>query len=186
MEDTWRNVVETAAAEFSDVPDAAQVTRIALRLLVAALLGGLLGWERERKGKAAGVRTHMLVALGAALFVLVPQQAGASSSDLTRVMQGLISGIGFLGAGAIVKGGAVEADVQGLTTAAGIWMTAAIGVAAGLGREATALLSALLALGVLALVPKLVSRFDDKAAGDEGRMPPPPADDGADPKARRP
>ena len=159
MPDFWNSVFGTVAAEFSDLPDAAQVTRIALRLVIAAALGGLLGYERERKGKAAGVRTHMLVAMGAALFVLIPQQAGASMADLTRVVQGLVAGIGFLGAGAIVKADA-EQTVHGLTTAAGIWMTAAIGIAAGLGREATALLSVLLALVILALVPYLLRRFE--------------------------
>src|SRR5688572_22854785 len=69
-------VLQTLQSEFSDLPDAAQVTRILLRLSMAALLGGVLGYERERHGKAAGVRTHMLVAMGAALFVLVPQQGG--------------------------------------------------------------------------------------------------------------
>ena len=78
----WQEIWNTVLSEFSDVPDATQVTRIVLRLLVAAALGGLLGYERERQGKSAGVRTHMMVAIGAALFVLIPQQAGASSADL--------------------------------------------------------------------------------------------------------
>ena len=155
----WEAITETLAAEFSDLPDAGQVTRIVLRLVIAAALGGLLGYERERQGKAAGVRTHMLVALGAALFVLVPQQAGVSSADMTRVIQGVVAGVGFLGAGAIIKGGAEE-SVKGLTTAAGIWLTAAIGIACGLGRESTAVLSALLAFAILALVPHL-TRFRD-------------------------
>ena len=150
----WQDITETLASEFSDLPDAAQVTRIVLRLVIAAILGGVLGYERERQGKAAGVRTHMLVALGASLFVLVPQQAGVSGADMTRVIQGVVAGIGFLGAGAIIKGGAEE-SVKGLTTAAGIWLTAAIGIACGLGREATAVLSAALALGILSLVPHL-------------------------------
>lgn len=154
-------VIETLRAEFSDIPDAAQITRILVRLLLAALLGGLLGYERERHGKAAGVRTHMLVAMGAALFVLVPQQAGMVVADLSRVMQGIVAGIGFLGAGAIIKHRSEE-DVQGLTTAAGVWMTAAIGVACGLGRESTAVLSAVLALVVLGLVPKLFDRTRGK------------------------
>ena len=101
----------------------------------------------------------MLVALGAALFVLIPQQAGASDADLTRVMQGLIAGVGFLGAGAIIKGNGGEEDIRGLTTAAGIWLTAAIGMAAGLGREATAVLSTLIALLILYIIPKLAGRF---------------------------
>ena len=150
----WQQISDTLVSEFSDLPDATQVTRIVLRLVIAAALGGVLGYERERQGKAAGVRTHMLVALGAALFVLVPQQAGVSGADMTRVIQGVVAGIGFLGAGSIIKGND-EDNVKGLTTAAGIWLTAAIGIACGIGREATAVLSALLALAILSLVPHL-------------------------------
>ena len=150
----WQDISSTLLSEFSDLPDAAQVTRIVLRLSIAALLGGVLGYERERQGKAAGVRTHMLVALGAALFVLVPQQAGVADADMTRVIQGVVAGIGFLGAGSIIKN-SDEDSVKGLTTAAGIWLTAAIGIACGLGREATAVLSAVLALAILSLVPHL-------------------------------
>lgn len=151
----WQEVWNTVLSEFSDIPDATQITRITLRLLVAAALGGLLGYERESKGKSAGVRTHMLVAIWAALFVLIPQQAGASTADLTRVLQGLIAGVGFLGAGAIILG-TKQVETQGLTTAAGIWVTAAIGVAAGMGRESTAVLSTLVALFVLSVVPWIV------------------------------
>ena len=151
----WQEIWNTVLSEFSDIPDATQITRIALRLLVAAALGGLLGYEREQEGKSAGVRTHMLVAIGAALFVLIPQQAGASAADLTRVLQGLIAGVGFLGAGAIILG-TKQVETQGLTTAAGIWVTAAIGVAAGMGRESTAILSTLVALFVLSVVPWIV------------------------------
>ncbi|MDB5870065.1 MAG: MgtC/SapB transporter [Polaromonas sp.] len=152
----WQQVGDTIVAEFSDLTDAGQVTRILLRLTLAAVLGGLLGIERERKGKAAGVRTHMLVAMGAALFVLLAQQSGMPSDDVSRVIQGITAGIGFLGAGTILKGNDEE-QVKGLTTAAGIWLTAAIGVAAGMGREATAVLSTLLALAVFILVPHLAS-----------------------------
>ena len=151
----WQEVWNTVLSEFSDIPDATQITRVTLRLLVAAALGGLLGYERETQGKSAGMRTHMLVAIGAALFVLIPQQAGASTADLTRVLQGLIAGVGFLGAGAIILG-TKQVDTQGLTTAAGIWVTAAIGVAAGMGRESTAVLSTLVALFVLSVVPWIV------------------------------
>mgnify|MGYP000617879600 FL=1 len=148
----WQEIWNTVLSEFSDVPDAEQVTRITLRLLVAATLGGLLGYEREQQGKSAGVRTHMLVAIGAALFVLIPQQAGASSADLSRILQGLIAGVGFLGTGAIIMGNR-EVETRGLTTAASIWVTAAIGVAAGMGRETTAVLSTLIALLILSVVP---------------------------------
>jgi putative Mg2+ transporter-C (MgtC) family protein len=153
----WDRIVNTLGEEFSGATEVEQITRILVRLLMAALLGGVLGYEREQQGKAAGIRTHMLVALGAALFVLVPQQAGMQVADMSRVIQGVVAGIGFLGAGAIIKKQSEE-NVQGLTTAAGVWMTAAIGVACGLGRESTAVLSTLLALAVLALVPKLVDR----------------------------
>jgi putative Mg2+ transporter-C (MgtC) family protein len=153
----WERFVNTVGAEFSDVADVEQITRLLVRLLLAALLGGVLGYEREHKGKAAGVRTHMLVAMGAALFVLVPQQGGMQIADMSRVIQGVVAGIGFLGAGAIIKNHSEE-NVQGLTTAAGVWMTAAIGVACGLGRESTAVLGTLLALVVLALMPRVVDR----------------------------
>ncbi|SFP85853.1 putative Mg2+ transporter-C (MgtC) family protein [Variovorax sp. PDC80] len=158
---SWRDeVLDTIAAEFSDVGDLAQLTRILVRLLLAALLGFVLGFEREQQGKAAGVRTHMLVAIGSAMFVLVPQQTGIVPADMSRVIQGLVAGVGFLCAGTILKQGKDEHHVQGLTTAAGLWMTAAIGMACGLGREATAVISALLALVVLQFVPRLVSLIE--------------------------
>lgn len=153
--DWMDEVLETIRAEFSDIPDVSQITRIVLRLMLAAILGGILGYQRESEGKAAGVRTHMLVAMGSALFVLVPQQAGMEIQDMSRVLQGIVAGVGFLCAGAIIKNKQME-DVQGLTTAAGVWMTTAIGIACGLGRESTAVLSMLLALAILTVVPHLV------------------------------
>ena len=155
----WHEVWTTVQHEFSDLPDAAQVTRVLLRLLVAVLLGGLLGYEREKNESAAGLRTHMLVALGAALFVIVPQQAGMGVEDLSRVLQGIIAGIGFLGAGAIIKLSGKE-EIKGLTTAASIWATAAIGIAAGMGREMTAILSTILALVILAALPRIERYID--------------------------
>lgn len=146
----WNRIAETIAAEFSDISDLEQLTRVIVRLLVAALLGGLIGLERELAGKPAGLRTHMLVALGSALFVLIPLQAGIEIDDLSRVIQGLLAGVGFLCAGSILKA-ADEDQVHGLTTAASLWLTAAIGMGAGMGREAMALLSTLLALGILQL-----------------------------------
>ena len=157
----WEEVLETLQAEFADIGDASQLTRITVRLLMAAILGGILGFEREHKGKAAGVRTHMLVALGAALFVLVPQTSGAEADAMSRVVQGIIAGIGFLGAGTLLKNQeGDEGHVKGLTTAAGLWMTAAIGVAAGMGKEATAVLSTLLALGIFSVMPRIVRVFE--------------------------
>ncbi|WP_308725605.1 MgtC/SapB family protein [Metapseudomonas otitidis] len=155
----WERVLETLAEEFADLEDPARATRVVLRLFLAALLGGLLGFEREQHGKAAGVRTHMLVALGAALFVLVPQMAGAEHDAMSRVIQGLAAGIGFLCAGTILKRDRMD-EVKGLTTAAGLWSTTAIGVTVGLGYEATALLAALVVLAILNLLPHLLGRFD--------------------------
>jgi putative Mg2+ transporter-C (MgtC) family protein len=148
----WSRITATVSQEFSDLADVEQITRLVLRLALAALLGGVMGFERESKGKDAGVRTHMLVCMGAAMFVLVSQQAGMLAADMSRVVQGVIAGVGFLGAGTILKSDD-EHRVKGLTTAAGIWLTAAVGVAAGLGRETTAILSAVLALAILSAVP---------------------------------
>ena len=111
---------------------------------MAAVVGGLLGWQRLHAGKAAGLRTHILVAVGAAALVAVPEQAGMGFDGVSRIIQGVVTGIGFLGAGSILKADS-EDRVRGLTTAAGIWLTAGVGVVAGMGREASALL-----LGVVA------------------------------------
>jgi putative Mg2+ transporter-C (MgtC) family protein len=153
MGDAMSNWWQGVAQDFSDIPDPTTFLRMAVRLLVAALLGGVIGLERERRGKEAGMRTHMLVGLGAALFVLAPQAAGASPEDLTRVVQGVAAGIGFVGAGAILKVSQTE-HVRGLTTAAGIWLTASVGVAAGLGRLALALLCVILALLILQVLSR--------------------------------
>ncbi len=136
----WDEVWRTVQQEFSDIGDTEDLTRICLRLSVALLLGAVLGYERESVGAAAGLRTHMLVALGSALFMVIPHQAGMRIEDVSRVMQGVTAGIGFLGAGAIIK--MKDESIKGLTTAAGIWLTAAVGVAAGMGLEATAVVSA--------------------------------------------
>jgi putative Mg2+ transporter-C (MgtC) family protein len=150
------------------LPDARQFARIVIRLLVAMLLGALVGIQREQTGKPAGLRTHMLVAMGAALFVLAPVEAGMTSDDLSRVIQGLATGIGFIGGGAILKL-SEEREIKGLTTAAGVWMTAAMGVAVGLGRIGMALLSALLTWFILAVVGKIEHRIGSSQAarGDD-------------------
>lgn len=150
----------TILSEFSDIPDLSTITRITLRLLLAAILGGILGYERELKARSAGIRTHMLVAVGAALFVVGPMQSGMELSDLSRVLQGIVQGIGFLGAGAIMIRKSQQ-SIAGLTTAAGIWATAGIGIVAGLGLEATAVLSTVLVLIVLAGVPHIVPQYEE-------------------------
>ncbi len=156
-------VFATLQAEFSDLLDLQAFTRVALRMGVALLLGAAIGWDRERRDSEAGLRTHMLVALGAALFVLVPAEAGMSLADLSRIVQGIVSGIGFLGAGAVLKDSS-EGRIHGLTTAASIWATAAVGIAAGLGREATALLATAFVLLVLAAMRGLSRRIRGREA----------------------
>jgi putative Mg2+ transporter-C (MgtC) family protein len=136
------------------LPDAAEAIRIVLRMLVAMVLGSILGYERQQLRKAAGFRTHILVALGSALFVLAPLEAGMPASDVSRIVQGVAAGIGFIGAGAILKL-AAEREIKGLTTAASIWMTAAAGIAAGLGQFALAVIATFLAWITLAWLARL-------------------------------
>ncbi|MBD1585600.1 MgtC/SapB family protein [Pseudomonas typographi] len=159
MQDIGARILAILAQEFADIADIEALTRIVSRLLLALLLGGLLGLQREHSGKAAGLRTHMLVCTGAALFILAPQMSGAGQDALSRTIQGVVAGIGFLGAGTILKGSELDTQrVKGLTTAAGLWMTAAIGVAVGMGREATAVVATVLAWLMLAAVPRVLGR----------------------------
>jgi len=138
----------------SGLPTATQLVHAIIRLTAAAVLGGLIGWQRERAGKAAGLRTHILVSLGTTVFVLAAAGSGMSSDGVSRVIQGLVTGIGFLGAGAILKLSRTR-EIQGLTTAAGIWVTAAIGVTTGLGGLGLALLSTGLTWVVLTVAGRL-------------------------------
>jgi putative Mg2+ transporter-C (MgtC) family protein len=154
METVWQDVWQGVRADFSDLPGVVAVTQFVLRLLLAALLGGVLGYQRERRGMEAGLRTHTLVALGSAFFVLIPLQAGMALGDLSRVLQGLIAGLGLLLAGVILRR-QVQGEIHGLTTAAGLWLAAVVGVAAGLGREAPAVLGTILAFAILALLPRV-------------------------------
>lgn len=166
LQEIWVTIV----SEFSDIPDVSTITRITLRLALAAILGGMLGYERELRARSAGVRTHMLVAVGAALFVIGPLQSGMPLADMSRVLQGIVQGIGFLGAGAIIVRGA-QKKIQGLTTAANIWATAGIGIVAGLGLEATAVLSTVIVLIILAIIPRIVplTRPTDNRDDEEER-----------------
>lgn len=136
------------------LPDTRQLVHVLIRLLAAVLLGAVVGIQREQAGKPAGLRTHMLVCLGTAVAVLACKGVGMDMDGLSRVIQGIVTGIGFVGAGSILKRDE-EQDIQGLTTAAGIWMTAAIGVAVGLGSLGVAMLSTLFTLIILALAMPL-------------------------------
>jgi putative Mg2+ transporter-C (MgtC) family protein len=161
-------VIATLLAEFSDLGQLETITRTSMRLVLAVVLGGLLGFEREIAGKAAGIRTHMLVTLGTALFVMSIEQEGASDEAVSRVIQGIAAGIGFICAGTILKG-RDTANVQGLTTAGGLWLATAVGIAVGLGRGGTAILATVLALLILHALPLLLDRQSAQPpGGDDG------------------
>ena len=119
---------------------------------LGAFLGGLIGFERERRGKDAGFRTHMLVCIGTAFVIAFPEQAKLSFADLSRIIQGIMAGIGFLGAGAIMKY-ETKGKIEGLTIATSLWFTAAIGIVVGLGRESSAVVGIRFALGILFVLP---------------------------------
>ena len=138
----------------SGLPTTTELVHVMIRLLAATLLGAVIGIQRERAGKPAGLRTHILVMLGSTVFVLAASGSGMSSDGVSRVIQGLVTGIGFIGGGAILKLSATR-EIKGLTTAAGIWMTAAIGVAVGLGSLGLALLSTVLTWIILATIGQI-------------------------------
>ncbi len=142
------------SADLFALPDLSQLFRVVAQLGVAALLGGVLGIEREKVGKAAGLRTHMLVALGAALFTVSALDAGMNAADLSRVFQGIAAGIGFIGAGAILKL-THEKEIKGLTTAATLWLTAAAGTAVGAGHLWIPIVGVLLAFVILVALGRI-------------------------------
>lgn len=142
------------------LPDKDELIRIVLRLFAASILGAIIGFERQRTGKEAGLRTHMLVCVGAALLIIAPIESKFNNDSLSRVIQGLVTGIGFLGGGAILKLTQTH-EIKGLTTAAGIWMTSAIGITVGLGRIGLAILATFITwiiLHVLELFAKHAAR----------------------------
>ncbi len=152
-----------------------------MRVVVSAILGGLVGLEREIHGCAAGLRTHILVSMGSAVFMVTSllvamEYASVSGTDPARIAANVVTGIGFLGAGAIIRYGA---SIRGLTTAASIWAVAAVGLAAGGGFYMMAVLASVIIIGTLFLSRlevkmelkrrgrKLVVKFDAKAGGSK-------------------
>jgi putative Mg2+ transporter-C (MgtC) family protein len=133
-----------------------------LRLALAAALGGAIGLEREYRHKPAGLRTNMLIALGSALFSILSVEVGAAAGSPDRIAAQVVTGIGFLGAGAILRSGE---NVHGLTTAATIWVNAAIGMAAGLGSYTVATVAAAITLVVLALLPAMENMVEKRRGG---------------------
>lgn len=124
-----------------------------LRLFLAAALGAGIGYQRERASKTAGLRTHILIALGAALFTVASIFGFSGAVDPSRVAAGVVAGVGFIGAGVIFRGMRGE-GVAGLTTAASVWVSAAIGLAAGAGLYLISIIAALITAGVL-MIPKV-------------------------------
>ena len=126
----------------------AEWLEITLRFLLAAALGAAIGYERERHGKAAGLRTHTLISSGAALFTLASIYGFNGGADPSRVAAGVVAGIGFIGAGVIFRG--MRGDgVAGITTAASVWVTAAIGLAAGAGLYLISAIATIVTIGIL-------------------------------------
>src|ERR1041384_3876882 len=130
--------------------DRGHLAIVLIRTITAVILGGIVGVQREKGGKPAGLRTHMLVSLGTAVVVLSCAGVGMDMDGLSRVIQGIVTGIGFVGAGTILKL-TDQKEIQGLTTATGLWMTAAIGVAVGLGALGIAVIATVLTVIVLSL-----------------------------------
>ena len=139
-----------------------EILRVIIRLVAAMLLGGIVGVQRESTRKPAGLRTHVLVSVATAALIIACSSFGMSSDGLSRVIQGIVTGIGFLGAGTILKL-SQEHEIKGLTTAAGVLMTAAIGVIVGLGSLGIALMITVLALIILSL-----ARLEHSIEGPRG------------------
>jgi len=146
-----------------------------LRLVMAVVLGGLVGWEREVYHKPAGFRTHILVCLGACLFTIIsytfPCDGNLRAVDPSRIASGIVMGVGFLGAGAILH---EQGSVKGLTTAASIWVVAAIGMATGAGFYTGAIITAVLVVIVLFVLNKIekyyIEKFNREKTIEKGKL----------------
>jgi putative Mg2+ transporter-C (MgtC) family protein len=141
-----------------------------LRLAIAAVFGALIGFDRELKNKPAGLRTHTLVSLAAALFTLITFELyhelmkgeGSRGADPIRIIDAVTSGVAFLAAGAIIRSGV---SVQGLTTGANMWLAGAIGVACGAGLYTLAVLGALFSVLIITLLQRFEKRYMGDASG---------------------
>ena len=140
------------------------------RLLLAAGLGAAVGLEREYRQKPAGLRTNILIAVGSALFTVISLTMTAGTGDPSRVAGQIVTGIGFLGGGAIMRN---RDTVHGMTTAATIWVNAAIGVAAGSGQYLLATFATALTLVVLVVLPPIEAYFERRAGWPDRHVPPP-------------
>lgn len=129
---------------------------IILRLMLSTLFSGIIGWEREKEEKPAGLRTHILVSLGSTLFMMISAYAFPDNGDPTRIAAQVVTGIGFIGAGTILRTGFT---VKGLTTAASIWAVSGVGLAVGAGLYLPALITTIFIFGVLVFATKLEKMF---------------------------
>jgi len=129
-----------------------------LRLVLAAACGGVVGWQRERSDKAAGLRTHMLLAVGACLFTLVGLRV--AEDEFMRLVQGMVTGTGFISAGIIFRQGV---SIRGLTTAVGLWVMGAVGMAVGAGEYFLAILTTLVAVAIMAGFVRIEERIGQAA-----------------------
>lgn len=149
------------------------------RLVLAALCGAAVGFNRERQHKPAGLRTHSLVALGAAVFTILGLMLSAGDASATsRVLQGITAGVGFIGAGVIMRRPEIN-DVQGLTTAAAIWIVSAVGVAVGAGLWRTSLTALALTLVVLVVGETIDRRLHRRTRSEEDHHEIDHSDDGS-------
>lgn len=154
MESVLQSVYIAIRDDFQGFFNAEQLTHLVLRVAAACLAGAVIGYQRERIGKSAGLRTHILVTAGTALMVAVCYLEGMDHADVSRVLQGVITGIGFLGGGVILKLEKHQ-EIKGLTSAAAIWYVAALGIACGLGKLTIALLGSVVGFIILDLVARL-------------------------------
>ena len=157
-------VQEITQSIFVELPDAQTFWRVSARMVAATVLGGIVGWQRESEGKAAGLRTHMIVSLAASTVVIVCMESAMAIDHLARVIEGILTGVGFIGAGAILKNEAKE-RIKGLTTAATILLTTVVGITTGLGWLWVSCLIICLAL----LILMAMARFEPPA-NKEGQV----------------
>lgn len=162
--DDVERFVAVLQLEFADLANFEDWIRLLMRVVTALALGGSIGWNRQVRGKDAGLRTHMLVTLGSAIVVVAPSLMQYSPEATARVIQGVIAGIGFLGGGTILKL-SDRRRIYGLTTAGTLWLCCGVGICVGLGRYGAALVATAAALGILYGVGWLESRRTNTPKG---------------------
>jgi putative Mg2+ transporter-C (MgtC) family protein len=154
MGSTLTSIANAIREDFQGLFNTEQLAHLILRIAVACVAGAIVGYQREKLGKAAGLRTHILVTAGTALMVAVCYLEGMDHADVSRVLQGIITGIGFLGGGVILKLEKNQ-EIKGLTSAAAIWYVAALGIACGLGKFSIVLLGSIVGFAILEMVARL-------------------------------